>query len=70
MAIKGATKAAPAVNTDSAENDGPSSDMFLADLHKRVDSNSSVEARLSKGFSEIGNENAFEEAGTCCAPAE
>lgn len=50
MAVKRAMEAALAINTGIAENDGLGNDVFVADLYKTVDSNSSPQATLSKCF--------------------
>lgn len=54
VAVKRAAKTVLAVMTCINENDGPSDDMFVIDLHEKFVSNSSAKNTLSKGFAKAG----------------
>lgn len=68
--MESAAKAALAIDNGIAENSGSSSAKFVAETDEKGDSNSRVRATLSKGFAEIGEENAFEEAVAHCVQVE
>lgn len=59
MVVKREVKAALAVKTGIAENDGSISDMFVVDYDETLDGNSSPKSRVSRDFAEIRDENAF-----------
>lgn len=68
MAVKGAAKATFAVNTGIANGGSYSSDMYIADLAKRVDGYSIPNATPTRDFAETGEEKAFKESVAHCVP--
>lgn len=59
--MKPAAKADVAVSTCMARSGCSSSEMFVADLHKKIDGSCSRKAAPSRVFAETRNENAFKE---------
>lgn len=66
--VEGMAKALLAVRTGIGKNGSVSSDMVIADLGEKPGGNSSARATLSRGFAEVENENAFQEAPAHCVP--
>lgn len=55
----GTAKAARVVNIGIVEKGGPSSGIFVVDLHKKANEISSPKATQSVGFVETGDESSF-----------
>lgn len=70
IVLKRKTKAALAVSISIAENSGLPSEMLVADLDAKVDSNSSAKAMLSRDLTKNGEENASREAVAHCVPSD
>lgn len=70
MFVSYAAKAALAVNTDMAENDDPSSEVFIVDLDKNVNGNSSAKVTLSSGIPKSRQEDAFKASFAHCVSIE
>lgn len=68
--MKREAKAYFSASNGVAEHGSSTNDMFVLDLNKKVDGNSSAKGTLRRGSAETGDENVFEEADAPCVLAE